>query len=310
MATREKIILGSRGSELARAQTQMVVERLRAQWPLLEIDTRVIKTVGDAPQNAVVDRKAGRKGLFTGEIERALIASEIDIGVHSAKDLPSELAPGTEVSAVLPRAPVDDVIISKADFNLQSQPQSGVVATGSVRRKHQLRWQRSDLTVVELRGNVPTRLQKLIHEKWDAIVLARAGLERLGINCGNDKFTFAGADFCCQLLPLDLFLPAGGQGVIAVQTRSEDHASTKFVEPINDMDTQLCLRAEREFLRLLNADCDQPVGVLATLSKSAMKVRAQIFDAEDGSPRVAVVDGPADNPEKLASRLFDEISMG
>src|SRR6266404_441815 len=183
---RTKIVIGTRGSELARRQTSVVVEGLQTRWADLKIEMTVIQTRGDQRKNRIVDVRAGRKGLFTGEIERALITRDIDLAVHSAKDLPSALTPETEIAAVLPR---------------------------------------------------------------------------------------------------EIFLPAGGQGVIAIQTRSDDERLKEIVKPMNDFDTRLCLRAEREFLRLLNADCNQPVGVLAIVDGTIMKMSGQVFDLEATTPR-------------------------
>src|SRR5262245_50767666 len=165
-----KITLGTRGSELARAQTLLVEEAIRKAHPHVTVETKIIVTHGDHAK--VVDAQAGRKGLFTAEIERALLASEVDIAVHSAKDLPSESSLGAKIAAVLPRASVNDVLISKQPGGLASLPLRAIVATGSVRRQCQLRWRRSDLQVVDLRGNVPTRLRKLAENEWDGVVLA------------------------------------------------------------------------------------------------------------------------------------------
>src|SRR3984893_14954639 len=260
---RIKIVVGTRGSELALTQTQLVVGGLQARWADLKFEVKVIKTRGDDSKTAIHDVRAGRKGLFTGEIERALITDDVDLAVHSAKDLPSNLAPATEIAAVLPRAIVDDVLVATSPCDLNSLAADGIVATGSVRRKHQLRWKRPGLEIVDLRGNVPTRLRKLAKDQWHAIILARAGLERLGFMPSERRINFEGSEFSTSILPREIFLPAGGQGVIAIQARSDDERLKETVEPMNDFDTRLCLRAEREFLRLLSADCNQPVGVLA-----------------------------------------------
>lgn len=302
----EKIILGTRGSELALTQARMVAQALQERWADLEIDTRTIRTSGDEGVSGTEppELRAGRKGLFTGEIEHALLAEEIDLAVHSAKDLPSELNPATQIAAALPRGPVDDLLVSKLACDLSSLPADAVVATGSARRKHQLHWKRPDLEIVGLRGNIPTRLRKLATQEWNAIVLARAGLERLGLNMSNGGVVFEDRNLSIQLLPREVFLPAGGQGVIAVQIRTDDDRARMLVESINDFDTRLCLRAEREFLRLLHADCNQPIGVLASMAGSAMQIRAQIFDAGAAAPREARVEGPGEDAELLSARLF------
>jgi hydroxymethylbilane synthase len=304
-----KIVLGTRGSELARAQTTAVANGLRAHWPGLRIETKIIRTSGDEGKKPV-DLHAGRKGLFTAEIERALLAGDVDLAVHSAKDLPSELTAGTEIAAVLPRAPVDDVLVAMTPCDLQSIPMNGIIATGSVRRKHQLHWKRPDLEIVDLRGNVPTRLSKLAKSEWHAIVLARAGLERLGFVEQKDRVAFSGNEFSATLLPQEVFLPAGGQGVIAVQIRSGDDRVKVVVDSINDFDTRLCLRAEREFLRLLHGDCNQPVGVLATIKGTMMKILGQVFDLGATAPREGAIEGPSADAESLAAELFRKINGG
>jgi hydroxymethylbilane synthase len=306
---RIKIVLGTRGSELALAQTRMVESALRKRWAEVMIEIKAIKTHGDERKTdrGIVDVRAGRKGLFTGKIERALAARRIDLAVHSAKDLPSDLVPGTQIGAVLPRALPDDVLVSLGQYDLPSLPMDGIVATGSVRRKHQLRWKRPDLEIVDLHGNVPTRLRKLAKGVWHGIILARAGLERLGLERNERHFRFEGTEFFVQVLPREIFLPAGGQGVIAIQTRREDDHVRMLVESINHFDTRLCLRAEREFLRLLHCDCNQPVGVLATVERANMSIRAQVFESKATTPRQAAIEGPSENAERLAAELLRRI---
>jgi hydroxymethylbilane synthase len=301
-----RIVLGTRGSELARAQTRAVADGLRKRWADLVVETKIIRTSGDEakkPRNL----RSGRKGLFTAEIERALVKGDVDLAVHSAKDLPCKLARGTEIAAVLPRAPVDDVLVATIPCDLHSIPQNGIVATGSVRRKHQLHWKRPDLEIVDLHGNVPTRLGKLAKSEWHAIILARAGLERLGLTKKDQRVIFDGSEFPVALLPQEIFLPAGGQGVIALQARSGDERVRALIDPLNHFDTRLCLRAEREFLRWLQGDCNQPVGVLAIVEGTLMKIRAQVFDLGATAPREGAVEGPSEDVEKLAAELFRKV---
>jgi len=304
--TRTTLVLGTRGSELAQRQTQMVADGLRARWADLKLEIKIIRTAGDKEKARETIERAGRKGLFTAEIERALLSEDVDLAIHSAKDLPSELATETDIAAVLPRAPVEDVLVSIEPWNLESLPKNGFVATGSVRRKHQLHWKRPDLEIVDLRGNVPTRLRKLASDQWHAIILARAGLDRLGLDSAR-RVRFEESEFFTEVLPRDIFLPAGGQGVIAVQLRSKDERARMLVEPLNDFHTRLCLRAEREFLRLLHGDCNQPVGVLATIDGTIMLVRAQVFDVGAIIPREAAVQGPSEEAERLAAELLRKI---
>jgi hydroxymethylbilane synthase len=304
---RIKIVVGTRGSELALRQTGLVVDALQARWADLKFEIKVVKTRGDDKKTAIADVRAGRKGLFTSAIERSLVQKRIDLAVHSAKDLPSKLAPRTEIAAVLPRAAVGDVLVATSSSDLESLAKDGIVATGSVRRQHQLRWKRPDLEIVDLRGNVPTRLRKLATDRWHAIILANAGLQRLGLNAEHAQAEFENNKFFTTLLSQEIFVPAGGQGVVAMQIRSDNQQLREMLEPINDFDARLSLRAEREFLRLLNADCNQPVGVLATIEGSTMKIRGQIFDLGATAPRQGFVEGPSEDAEKLAAQLLAKI---
>ncbi len=304
-AESRKLVLGTRGSELARSQTRLVEEAIRVAHPDVTIETKIIATRGDKAR--VVDPRAGRKGLFTAEIERALIARDVDIAVHSAKDLPSETSPAAEIAAVLPRASINDVLVSKRPGGLSSLPRGAIVATGSVRRRHQLLWKRADLHIVDLRGNVATRLRKLAENEWDAVVLARAGLERLGLFHAGTEISFEGQRFFLEILPCEIFLPAGGQGIIVLQVRSDDQSTKTIVDPVNDRGTLLCLQAEREFLRRLQGDCNCPVGVLANIEDGKMKMRAQVFLQGAVAPDQGEVEGEPDEPERLAAELLDRL---
>jgi hydroxymethylbilane synthase len=302
-----KITLGTRSSELARAQTLLVEKAIRSVHPNISIEAKIIATRGDNAK--VVDVHTGRKGLFTAEIERALLAGQVDVAVHSAKDLPSETSPGAQIAAVLPRAPVNDVLISKHAGTLASIPYGATVATGSVRRQRQLHWRRPDLQVVDLRGNVPTRLRKLAENEWDGIVLARAGLERLGFSPTRTESGFEGGKFFLEILPREIFLPAGGQGIIALQIRADDQSTKALLQSLNDCETLLCLQAEREFLSRLHGDCNFPVGVHATVRNGTMKLRAQVFEGESPSPRQAEVEGGCDEGKTLATELLRRIKQ-
>jgi len=191
----------------------------------------------------------------------------IHVAVHSAKDLPSELQAGSTIAAVLTRGPVEDLLISKSPMRLEALPQSATIATGSVRRQRQARWRRSDVKFVDLRGNVPTRLRKFAASDWDAIILARAGLERLSLPASI--FEFEGQKFFAKVLSTQHFVPSGGQGVIALQTRAE---KTAIVSAVDHAPTHLCLRAERECLRLLQGDCDLPSHHATSLNEWASMV--------------------------------------
>jgi hydroxymethylbilane synthase len=306
-AENSKIVLGTRGSELARTQARLVEEAIRHADARIAVETKVIATRGDKAQT--IDFRAGRKGMFTAEIERSLVAGEIDVAVHSAKDLPSEMSSVAEIAAVLPRAATDDVLVSKGEGGVDVLPDGATVATGSVRRKHQLLWKRADLSVIDLRGNVPTRLRKLVQNEWDAIVLARAGLQRLELSPMRTEIYFEGNQLHYEILPREIFLPAGGQGIIALQIRADDQSTKAVVDLVNDLETLLCLQAEREFLRGLQGDCNCPVGVLARIDHDRMKIRAQLFLPPSTAPREGEVEGVRDDWRNLSKELLRRIKQ-
>lgn len=297
MAAPERIVLGSRGSDLALAQARLVEVALRRAWPELEVVLEIIQTSGDerGKTASIFDRKAGRKGMFTREIEKQLLVRRIDVAVHSAKDLPSERRAESEVCATLPRAATEDVLITKSGGGLTTLAKGAIIATGSVRRQRQLRWKRPDIQLVDLRGNVPTRLRKLReNETWSGLILARAGLERLDLTAPM------------EILSPDDFVPAGGQGIIALQVRRDDERAQRFVDVVNDEPTLMCLRAEREFLRLLEGDCDSPVGVHASIADGEMALRAQVFSENEREPKTGELKSAAGkkNPEALSAALY------
>ena len=258
----------------------------------LDVRIEIIRTSGDREMSRGPD---GRKGIFTHELELALLDKRIGVAVHSAKDLPSKMNDALTIAAVLSRDAVEDVLITKRP-NVTS---FATIATGSVRRQHQARWLKKPQTIVDLRGNVPTRLRKFADRDWDAIILARAGLERLGFS--GTEFEFEQQKFFARILPVERFVPAGGQGVIALQTRAED--APKY-SAIDHRETHLCLRAERELLRLLQGDCDLPVGTHARYVEGEIELLAQLFQDEE-APKMASVRGK--NPEKLAKDVFRRI---
>ena len=294
------VVLGTRGSTLALIQAGLAAEALRAAAGMA-VKIEIIRTEGDESIFSR-DRRAGRKGLFTSELERALMERRVDLAVHSAKDLPSELRPGSAIAAVLPRGPVEDLLITKSPMRLESLPPSATIATSSVRRRREARWRRSDVRFVDLRGNVPTRLRKFVASDWDAIILARAGLERLSFSAPS--FEFEGQEFFAELLSPQQFVPSGGQGIIALQTRAE---STAIASAVDHAPTHFCLRAEREFLRLLQGDCDLPVGALALSVNGQIELSAQLF-TEQAEPKMAFASGT--DPARVAAEVFSQIDAG
>lgn len=301
--------LGTRGSALALAQTGLVETALRAHHAGIEISSRVFTTSGDKSSEGrpVEAGPAGIKGLFTKELEEALQSGKIDVAVHSLKDLPGCLAPSVCISAVLPRASVEDVLISKTKGGMDGLREGAIIGTGSLRRKMQLLRIRPDLRVVETRGNVPTRLRKLRDSSdLSALVLAKAGLDRLGYESIGQRMECEGGVF--HLAALEQMLPAIGQGAIALQTRVEDVKTRALLEPVNDRSTFFCIRAEREFLRLLNGDCSLPVGARVTRGAESLSMEAIVFDPLGvAAPLTGRVSGAGDDPEGLANALFKKL---
>jgi hydroxymethylbilane synthase len=263
--------IGTRGSALALAQATPVAQALGGELV-------VIATAGDR------DRSAGDKGRWVSELERALLAGEIDLAIHSAKDVPAELAAGTTLLPCPPRADPRDALCGVP--SLAELPEGARVGTASLRREAQLRALRPDLEIAELRGNVDTRLGRLAAGDFDAIVLAAAGLERLGR--GGD-----GA-------PLDELVPAAGQGVLALQARAGE-----LGEVAGDAEATIALRCERALVRALGADCDTPVGALATVADGGLRLRAFVGRA-DGSAWLRDELEAAD-PDELGARMGERL---
>jgi hydroxymethylbilane synthase len=304
-----RLVLGSRGSALALAQVCLVQDALLRAHPDLAIEVKVITTSGDRRQDvrAGEGSAAGLKGLFTKEIQDALLDRSIDAAVHSLKDLPGITPPALGLAAVLPRADPSDILLSPVHANLDALPPGARIGTGSIRRSRQLRWLRPGIEIVELRGNVPTRLQKLTSLSLDAIVLARAGLDRLGYSISAGRLRCDAGSF--HAAPLDI-LPAIGQGAIGVETRRDDTSTRGLLSAIDHIPTHTCIRVERELLRLLDGDCRLPVAALATLDDSAtLHARALVFpDDETSPPAQAQATGPAFTPESVALTLFHQLS--
>lgn len=311
------LILGTRGSALALAQTQLVRAALVAAHPGVTAEIREFKTTGDKRQDlslsSAVHGDAGEqidKGLFTKELELALLAREIHVAIHSLKDLPTENPPGLVVAAVLPRANPEDVLIFKvlaADY-LEALPlaHGSTVATSSVRRQLQLLHRRPDLRVVDIRGNVGTRLEKLRDRpEWAALVLARAGLERLGFDLSGGFVTISGAQFGLRSLGGDLMLPAVGQGAIALQARSDDAATLAAIAAINHAETFASVTAERELLRRLGGGCQAPLGVDSSWRDGELTLRAVNHRVAGEPPRIGVASGR--DPREVAAAVAAQL---
>lgn len=327
--TTAPLILGSRGSDLAVTQVKQTEMRL-IQAGHTQVQVRIINTVGDKRQDlklsefheptafggeAILD-----KGIFTKELEEALLAGDIHAAVHSLKDVPTELHEAFAITASLERESVEDVLLSRnvdAPFDIDSLPQGGTVATSSVRRARQLSWLRPDLKLVDIRGNVPTRIRKLLQNtEWDAIMLARAGLKRLGFlksdeHKGALDFDQASEVAYC-VLAADKFLPAAGQGAIGIESRIADTETNTALASINHQPTFARVSAERAFLARLQAGCQTPVGLFTWWNdeQTVLSMRTRIFDEEnlDAAPREGEVSAAATcPPENLADQLMKEV---
>lgn len=288
------VVIGTRGSKLALAQTALIEAALVAAHPGLVIEIERIVTKGDQ----VLDRPLsaiGDTGLFVAEIEQALRAGVIDLAVHSAKDLPSELPPDMALAAFPQRADPRDVLVSRAGGRLAELPSGARIGTSSLRRACQLRHARPDLLIVELRGNVDTRLRKLHEGHYDAIVLAAAGLDRLGI-----------AEQVTEWLAPDLMLPAVGQGALAIEVRASDQASAALLAPLDDPATRSAVTAERAFLARIGGGCQVPIGAYAHFDGPALLL-AGMIGARDGRLIRGEGCGPATQAAVLGARLAEQV---
>ena len=288
------VVLGTRASALARAQTESVIALLTAAWPDLTCETRAISTAGDRTQASGEPLpEIGGKGLFTAELERALRDGDIDLAVHSLKDLPTEESEGVVVGAVSAREDVRDCVVARDRGSLVDLPRDAVVGTSSLRRSAQLRALRSDLDVRSIRGNVDTRIEKVRVGDYDAVVLAAAGIRRLGRE-----------EVVTEWLEADVMLPAPGQGALAVQCRADDEAILPLVSEIDQPKARAETTAEREFLRILGAGCAAPVAALAT-STTTPRVRLQGLVASVDGTRMVRVEGEGE-PDSIGEQLAVE----
>jgi len=311
-------ILGTRGSELALTQTRMVEALLRKALPILDVEQKIIQTSGDQRQDlrfaefaeatgGVID-----KGIFIKELELALEREEVDAAVHSLKDVPSDLGRQFVIAAVLERANVEDVLITASPCkSLKQLPQGARIGTSSVRRMRQLKWMRPDVEVVEIRGNVPTRVRKVTGEDaLDGVLLAAAGLERLGL-LGVERDLIQLEEHRLHALVLDNqeFLPAAGQGAIAIETLSGNDLARNQVSGLNHAETELRVKAEREFLRELGAGCQTPVGALTWIDGKRLHMRVRVFSETDPErpPQELHDSASVANPISLARRLADQV---
>lgn len=289
--------IGTRGSALALAQAHETRDRLMAAHGLAEDDFEivVIKTSGDQIQDRPLS-EVGGKGLFTKEIEEALLDGRIDIAVHSSKDMPTVLPDGLALTAFLPREDVRDAFLSPKAKTLADLPQGAVVGSSSLRRQAMIKRLRPDIEVVMYRGNLQTRLRKLAEGVVDATLLAAAGLRRLGL-----------AAEITSLLEIDTFLPAVGQGAICIESRADDRATLQKLIAIHDETTQIRLDAERAFLAVLDGSCRTPIGGLATVDGDTLSFRGIVLKPDGSAAHEIAASGPCADAVKLGRSAGEEL---
>lgn len=297
----KRIVIGTRGSPLALAQVVIIKGLLMKAHPTAHVEQKIIKTSGDKFLDVSL-ATAGGKGLFTKEIEDQLLNGNIDLAIHSLKDLPTTLPDGLTIGAVPPREDPHDVFVSKRYKTLDELPQGARVATGSIRRKAQLLARRPDLKVEEIRGNVGTRLQKLTDQPDLAgTFLAAAGLKRLGLWENVPGYNW-------QLLDIDVMIPAVGQGIIGCQVRTDDLERQEMLAAINHPDTLACAEAERVFLKTMGGGCQAPYAAHATVNGNDLKLIGAAFSHDGTQVRRGGASGPKSDPMELGERVAKQMT--
>jgi hydroxymethylbilane synthase len=291
------IKIGTRSSQLALAQAVEVKQRLMSAHGdnTIKVEIIEISTKGDR----ILDRalsEIGGKGLFTEEIEQQLLADDIDIAVHSTKDMPTALPEGLELSCFLPREAPADVFISNKASSIKELPQGAVIGSASLRRQALIRRMRPDIEVITFRGNVQTRLRKLEEGQVDATLLAQAGLNRLNMQ-----------DIITSILPVDSFPPAPGQGVICIESREGDDTIKNLLSPLNDADTVIALGAERSFLAALDGSCRTPLAGYAYLESGQLQFHGMILSPDGQEMFETYRSGNPDNAQKIGKEAALEL---
>ena len=286
------VILGTRGSPLALAQSGLFAAGLQGLHSGLEIETRTITTSGDRIQGRFLS-EVGGKGLFVKEIEDALLAGEIDLAVHSLKDMPAVLPEGLEIGCFPKRRSPADVLITTAGLTWQGIPSGARVGTSSLRRRLQIQRLRPDLRFEMLRGNIDTRIRRLEEGAFDAIVLAQAGMERLGLSLA-------------KAVPLPI-VPAPGQGTLAIEIRTGDSKLRRLLAPLHDHETQQCSLAERWLMRELGGSCNLPLGVFAEFEGAELRLKVFLASPDGETSMEITTTGSPEEPIRLAKALLEEV---
>ena len=292
----QKIVIGSRGSDLALWQSNLIKQQIEKRNKNVSVLIKIFKTQGDKIQDVALS-KIGDKSLFTKELELALLKKEIDIAVHSLKDLQTQIPDGLKLAAVTKRHKVEDVLISnKKGTTLFNLKEKAVVATGSLRRRCQLLHLRPDLIINELRGNVPTRIQKFKNSDWNAIILARAGVERLGLQQNISS-----------IIKTDLVLPAVGQGALGIEIHKDNKITDEIVQSVHHENTYAAVLAERALLKKLEGGCQVPIGAFAEVKPNGLYLDAMVGSLDGTITFRKKIRGSKSNPEKLGIRLANDL---
>jgi hydroxymethylbilane synthase len=284
-----KIILGTRGSTLALAQAHWVKNQLQQFFPSLEIELKIIKTIGDKILDSPLS-KIGDKGVFVKELETALEKKEVDVAVHSVKDLPTLIPKNLTLAAIPPREEPWDMLVTQENLPWEALPKHALIGTSALRRQSQILFHRPDLKISLLRGNVDTRLRKLDSGDFFGIVLAQAGLNRLGIRRG-------------RVIPRYIMLPAPGQGALALEARKSDEKIIEIVKKLHDEKTGICVSAERRFLSTLEGGCQVPVGAYAELQGEQLVLEGFVGSPEGNPLFREKIEGDPKEAEALGERL-------
>ena len=287
-----KIVVGTRGSKLALAQTNWVIDKLKEKYPKVNFEIKIIKTKGDLIQNVSLD-KIGDKGLFVKEIEQQLIDNKIDMAVHSMKDMPSLLPEGLKFASIPKREDARDVLVLKDGYyDINDLPIGAKIATGSKRRKYQLLKHRPDLNIVPIRGNIDTRINKIVDENLDGVVLAASGLLRAGF---EDKIS-------CYI-PKDIMIPAPAQGALAIEIRKSSKDIENIIESLKDIETEIQVSAERGFLDGINGSCHLPIGAYCNVDGENI-VLTGLYGDEYGKKLITkTIEGKASQARELGLEL-------
>lgn len=306
-----KLILGTRGSKLALTQSEMIAAQLRALHPGLEVELKIISTKGDRILDVALSA-VGDKGLFVKELEQALLANEVDFCVHSSKDLPSLIPDGLTLAAFPERNDPRDVIVTplRAEgepVGLDALRQGAVVGTSSLRRGCQLRALRPDLDLHDVRGNVDTRLRKLAEGQYEALVLATAGIKRLGLMGPDGRVTSDGAEFQAWPIPAEQMLPAVTQGTLAIECRADDEATIALLAVLDHAPSRASALAERAFLRRLEGGCQVPIGAYAVLDSDTLTLRGMVGSLDGLTIVRGERAGASADAETLGTALADDL---